>query len=68
MQVGIKDFGVNMEVKTRGVEFAISDNSGSHLGDLIITKSKLIWCEGKVKRQNGKEISWEDFRAFMNDQ
>jgi len=55
-----------MEVKNKGVEFDIYDGNGVHLGDLIITKSKLIWCEGRVSRKNGKEISWEEFQGFMN--
>lgn len=65
MNVTIKQFHVNMEVKNRGIELEIRNNSGDFLGDLVITKTNLIWCEGRTKRENGKPISWDDFRALM---
>lgn len=66
MKVYIKDFGIDMEVKNRGIEIDICDTSDKHLGDLIISKSKLIWCKGKTSKENGKEITWADFMAYMD--
>ena len=68
MDVTIKEFNVDMEVKTRGIEFEVRDNSGEHLGDLILTSTRLIWCNGRVRRENGVEMYWEDFIEFMNEE
>ena len=64
MKVSIKRFGIDMEVKNNGIELDVCN--GGHLGDLVITKTKLIWCEGKAHQKNGKEIPWLDFIAYMN--
>ena len=43
MKVSIKRFNVTMDVKTSGVEFEVrTPNGKTHLGDLVLTKSKLI--------------------------
>jgi len=60
--VWTKDFSVNRDVKTKGIEFDISD--GGHVGDLIVTKTGLIWCEGKTGRATGRKISWGDLRDY----
>ena len=65
MKVSIKSFDVAMEVKTKGIELDIYNNEGNHLGDLVVTKTKLIWCKGKKNRKNGKEELLEDFIARM---
>ena len=67
MDVTIKDFTVDMEVKTKGIEFEVRSNSGEHLGDLILTSTRLIWCNGRTRRENGTEIEWDDFIRFMNE-
>lgn len=64
MKVSIKDFAINMEVKTNGVEFQVHDNDGNHRGDCFVTKTGLIWCKGKTQRANGKAISWEKFMEW----
>ncbi len=66
MNVGIKDFAVQMDVKSRGVEFEVKDTNGKHLGDLIITKTSIIWCKGKTKRANGKSLRWDKFIEMMS--
>jgi len=66
MQVNIKQFDVAMEVKTKGVELEIRDSSGQR-GDLLITKSKLVWCPGKTTPEHGKKLSWEKFIAMMEE-
>ena len=57
MNVSIKDLAVTMDVKNKGIELDVYDNDGQHLGDLVVTKTKLVWCKGKTKAENGKAIS-----------
>jgi hypothetical protein len=67
MDVSIKSFEVNMDVKTNGVEFGIREpNGGDRLGDLFITKAHLIWCKGKTQRAQGIKIKWTDFVEMVN--
>jgi hypothetical protein len=67
MDISIKSFDVDMKVKTKGVELAVYDpNGGKFVGDLVITKTNLIWCRGKITRKNGKAITWADFAAYMD--
>ncbi len=67
MKVSIKSFDVAMDVKNNGIEFEVhSPNGRDHLGDLILTNTKLIWCEGQTTRVNGKEIKWAAFIRLMN--
>lgn len=66
MNVSIKNFNVAMEVKNSGIEFEIRSTTDVHIGDLVITKTSLIWCEGKTQRANGKKISLDEFRTLMN--
>lgn len=65
MNVSIKKFNVEMEVRNAGLEFEVRDTKDNHIGDLVVTKTKLVWCEGRVRPENGKAITWEDFRHFM---
>lgn len=64
MKVSVKDFAVSMEIKNKGIELDVN-NGKKHLGDLIITKSKLVWCKGKTGVANGIDISWQDFIEYM---
>lgn len=49
MQVKIKSFDVNMEVKSNGIEFEVRNPDGSaQIGDCYLTMTGLIWCKGKV--------------------
>ena len=66
MKVWIKDFDVEMELKNNGIELDVADPQGNHIGDLIVTKTQLIWCQGRIRRANGKTVSWNDFIEFMN--
>lgn len=68
MKVSIKSFDVDMEVKNKGVEFEVRSADGSkQLGDLVLTKTNLIWCEGRTSRENGIKISWDAFIKLMNE-
>lgn len=66
MKVSVKDFTVQLDIKNNGVELQVYANDDTFLGDCIITKTKLIWCQGKTKRANGKKIIWDDFIKMMN--
>jgi len=65
MNVKIKQFDVAMEIKNNGIEIDVSNTEEKHLGDLYVTKSRLIWCKGKIKKKNGKKISWAKFIEMM---
>ena len=65
MQVSIKRFGVDMNVKNTGIEFGVYDNAGNFKGDCYVTKSGLIWCEGRTRKENGVRVSWDDFIDWM---
>ena len=67
MEVKIKDLGIELEVKSKGIEFGVRDNSGAHLGDLYLTSTRMIWCNGRTHKENGIEIDWEDFIEMMNN-
>ncbi len=64
VNVSIKDLGIPMEVKTRGIELDVKDKD-KHLGDLVVTKSGVIWCRGRTSRENGRRLGWRDFIALM---
>ena len=66
MKVGIKKFNVDMDVKNKGIEFTVYANDGTFRGDLVVSKTGLVWCEGKTQVANGVKISWDDFIDFMN--
>jgi hypothetical protein len=67
MQVKIKDFTVDMDVKTKGIEFDVSDNNDKHLGDLIVNKTGIVWCQGKTTPAKGKRVKWKDFINLLNN-
>ena len=66
MKVSIKQFDVEMDVKNRGIELEIRTPKGDFLGDVVLTKTQIIWCEGKKDRKNGKCLTWDKFREMMN--
>ncbi len=66
MKVLIKEFGLDMEVKSRGIELEIRSADGKkQLGDLVVTKTKIIWCKGKTRREKGVPKKWNEFIAWM---
>ncbi len=46
----------------------VYDSGDTHLGDLVVTKTKLIWCKGQTRRENGKAVTWEKFMAWIDTQ
>lgn len=65
MKVKIKRFAVDMDVKNAGIEFQVHDNAGNFLGDCYVTKTGLIWCCGRTRKQNGVPVSWNEFIQWM---
>jgi hypothetical protein len=62
VKVTVKRFNVDMEVKNAGIEFEVRSPDGkTHLGDLVLTKSNLIWCPGQTQPKNGYKMPWNDF-------
>lgn len=68
MKVNIKQFDVEMEVKSKGIEFEIRDPKGKFLGDVVITMTSIIWCPGKTTRERGYKVKLEDFFKIMEAQ
>jgi hypothetical protein len=68
MQVSIKKFDVKMDIKSNGIEVDVADTRGTHLGDLYVTMTSVIWCDGKTSKAKGKKLSWEKFITLMNAQ
>ena len=56
--------GVQMEVKNKGIEFEVRSPHGDHLGDVVLTKTGLVWCKGKTDAKNGFKVSWNKFIEF----
>ena len=67
MLVSIKTFNVEMDVKNAGVEFEVRDNQNNFKGDCYVTKTGLIWCEGKTQKKNGAKVTWDEFMQWMNN-
>lgn len=66
MDVRIKKFDVNMQVKSNGIEFEVREpNDGPQIGDCYLTMTGLVWCKGKIKKENGIKISWNDLAAVL---
>ena len=64
MQVSIKDFNVAMQIKNKGIELEIHDQD-KHIGDLVVNKTKVIWCKGRTRPANGVALTWPKFIAMM---
>ena len=66
MKVWIESLNVEHQLKTKGMQLDIYSPDGeTRLGDLTVTKTKLIWCKGKKHKKNGSEATWEEFIAWM---
>jgi hypothetical protein len=62
-KVRIKEFGIDMEVKNKGVVLDVYEG-GTYLGDIQVTKTGLTWCNGKSP--TGPKVSWKEFIDWMN--
>ncbi len=65
MEVWIKSLEVEMQVKQKGIELEVRSKDGKgQLGDCYATMTGLVWCSGRVKKENGVKVKWEDFIAI----
>ncbi len=60
MDVRIKSFDVEMQVKKKGIELEVRDTQGQ-LGDCYVTMKGLRWYKGKIQKENGIDLNWNDF-------
>ena len=67
MRVSIKKFDVGMELKNNGIELDIRKPNGRRLGDVVVNKTGLIWCEGKTTPAKGVHVSWAAFIEWMEE-
>lgn len=56
-----------IELGNNGVNLAISDNSGKHVGTLRIGKATVEWREGKQREGNGKKIKLTDLLDLIRE-
>ena len=68
MSVKIKDLDATIELKNNGMELEIRDSDENFIGDLVITKAAVIWCEGKTGRKNGIRVPMKKFLDLMRGQ
>jgi hypothetical protein len=61
MKVTVKELSAEIELKNRGIELEVRDPTGKFVGDLVVTKAGLVWCQGKTSRERGHKMSWKDF-------
>jgi len=66
VQVRIKKFELDMDVKANGIEFEVRTPDGkSQVGDCYLTMTGLIWCNGKTIKKNGTGISWQELELIL---
>lgn len=66
MEVRIKDFRIDLEIKNSGLELEVRDPDGAFRGDCYVTKTGLTWCEGKTTRKHGKKVTWNEFIEWVS--
>ena len=67
MKISVKDLHADMELKNKGMELEVRDTNGEFRGDFIITKSGVIWCDGKTQRANGIKKNWDELIKLLNE-
>jgi len=67
VKISIKNLAVSMQLGNKGIELDVYDNSGKHLGDLIIGKARLEWCKGKTPAGRGIRKSWQQVIASFTE-
>ena len=66
MNVWITELNAEQQLKNKGMQLDVySSDGGTRLGDLTVTKSKLVWCTGKTHKKNGFEATWQEFIGWM---
>jgi hypothetical protein len=65
MEINVKNMNIeSMKLTDKGIELSVYYGD-KHLGDLVITNSKLIWCRGKTTPEKGKVVTWDKFIKTM---
>lgn len=66
MRVKVKQFAVDMEVKTNGIELEVREpDDSAQIGDCYVTKTGLTWCKGKTTKANGIKVSWNELAEIL---
>ncbi|URL58041.1 hypothetical protein IM816_15755 [Luteibacter flocculans] len=67
MEVWVKSFDVEMQVKQNGIELEVRNpNGSSQLGDCYATMTGLVWCKGRTTKKHGVKLKWEDIAAICS--
>ncbi len=66
MKVRVKQFTVDMEVKTNGIELEVREpDDSAQIGDCYVTKTGLTWCKGKTTKANGIKVTWNELAEIL---
>jgi hypothetical protein len=66
VKVRVKQFTVDMEIKTSGIELEVRKPDGSaQIGDCYVTKTGITWCKGKITKANGVQVSWAELGELL---
>jgi hypothetical protein len=67
MDVSIKTFTVEQQLKQNGLELEIRNpRGGPHRGDCYVTMTGLTWCQGRTQRPNGVQLKWEELEEILS--
>jgi hypothetical protein len=65
MKIKIKDLNTtSLEVTEKGIELEFRELNGKHVGDLLITPTRLIWNKGRTSKY-GKSKNWPELFKSM---
>lgn len=66
MALKIKSFMDFVQVGTKGIEFEVrSTDNKTQIGDLILSKAKMIWCPGRTTAANGVTVKWTELAELL---
>jgi hypothetical protein len=66
VKVKVKQFAVDMEVKTSGIELEVrKPDDSAQVGDCYVTKTGLTWCKGKTTKTRGVPITWSELGEIL---
>ena len=66
MDVKVKNFNVDMNIKAKGLELEVRNPGGTaHLGDCFVTMTGITWCKGRTTKKNVVAVSWGDLQTIL---
>ncbi len=66
VKVKVKQFAVDMEVKTNGIELEVrKPDDSAQIGDCYVTKTGLTWCKGKTTKVKGINVTWSELAELL---